>query len=191
MGPATTADWITAAATAVAATAAIVALYGAWTTIRDNRLTACRRLTYEYVERLEDLELVKQQAMTASFVRGGIRPPKISRLRWATMDSAARRDTAGPYWRALMASSSLKDRWTVFQLLAYPNTLEGLASMYNGGLLDRAIVKTQVEVDAKSFWNKAEWWVYQLRSEMGKGTFRDIEVMIEDLAKQKAPEWYS
>jgi hypothetical protein len=53
------------------------------------------------------------------------------------------------------------------------------------------MVKAQVEVDARSFWNAAQWWIVQLREENGDDTFRDIEVMIGDFDMQSLPEWYA
>ena len=73
-----------------------------------------------------------------------------------------------------------KDRTMVLRILAYPNMLEALASMYNDGLVDRRIVKRQVETDARSFWGAAGWWIQQIRSEFGSSTFKEIEVMIND-----------
>jgi len=207
--PNTTTDWFTAIATGVLAVATVVAAGAAITAIvyarrtikagressqaqiDHDRAEARSRLTHEYVAKLENLELIECQALTSSFVRGGIRSPRIPSLRWAFMTPIARQDAARAYWRSLSATSALGDRKMVMRLLAYPNLLEGLASAYNEDLLDRHVIKAQVEVEANSFWNAAKWWVDQLRDEWGADTFRDIEVMIKDLASQAAPDWYA
>jgi len=179
----TTAQWITAVS-------AVVALLGALVAILDNRRTARQRLAYEYVARLEDPELIAHQATMSSFLRGGLQPPGISDEHWATLDQAARRDTAGDTWRRLVESPNVEDRERLLRILVYPNMLEGLAGMYNHGLLDRAIIKTHVESEARDFWQAAGWWLDEVRSEPESNTFRDIEVMMEDLAKRKRPAWY-
>lgn len=183
MHASTTAQWITAAS-------AIVALLGAFVTILDNRRTARQRLAYEYVARLEDPELIEHQATMSSFLRGGLQPPDISDDDWTDMDPAARRDTACDTWKHLVESPTVDDRETLLRILVYPNMLEGLAGMYNHGLLDRAIIKTHVESEARDFWEAAGWWLDEMRSEPESNTFRDIEVMMEDLAKRRRPGWY-
>ena len=183
MYEASTAEWITAIA-------ALVALVGATVTILDNRRTARQRITYEYIARLEDPSLIEIQAMMSSFLRAGIRPSGIPPELWATMDGSARQDAAKVMWRELRESSDLRDRQTVLEIVAYPNMLEGLAAMYNSGLLDRRIVKTHVESEAKDFCEVAEWWLEELRPDPHDNTFRDLEVMISDLAKRKRPRWY-
>ncbi len=50
-----TAEWITAGATVLAALAAVVALGGAWRTLKDNRDIDRRRVTHESVARLDEL----------------------------------------------------------------------------------------------------------------------------------------
>jgi hypothetical protein len=181
---------MTAVGTVIAGGAAFVALIGARITIKDNRRTACRRTTHEYISRLMAPELMRYEATLTAFLRGGIRPREISRLRWKQMNPDARQDSARALWRSLNSSSALADREKLLKILAYPNLLEDLASLYNEGLLDRGMVKAQVEVDAQSFWHAARWWVDQLREENDANTFRDIEVMIHDLADRKLPAWY-
>jgi hypothetical protein len=178
----TTAEWITAIAAALA-------FFGAAFTIVDNRRTARQRVTYEYIARLEAPALIEHQAVMSSFLRGGLRPPSVPETRWATMGEAERLDAVPAVWEHLSGSSSVDDRRTVLQILAYPNMLEGLAGMYNHGLLDRRIVKVEVESEAKSFWERAKWWRDELKEGDGN-TFRDLEVMIEDLAKRKRPRPY-
>ena len=134
--------------------------------------------------------LIEHQATMSSFLRGGLQPPSISDERWASMDSAARGDTASDMWRYLSQSPHTDDRKMLLQILVYPNMLEGLAGMYNHGLLDRAIIKTHVESEARDFWEAAGWWLDKMRSEPESNTFRDIEVMMEDLAKRERPTWY-
>jgi hypothetical protein len=189
---ATTAEWMTAIGTIGAGGAAILALLGAAVTILDNRKTACRRTTHEYISRLLDPDLLPLEATMTAFLRGGMCPPGISRRRWRSMSPEARRDSAKALWRHLGRSSSLEDRRKLLEILAYPNLLEGLASMYNEGLLDRGMVKAQVEVDAQSFLRAGRWWIDQVREDGGDpNTFRDIEAMIQDLAKRKLPKWYA
>jgi hypothetical protein len=178
-----TAEWITAVA-------ALVALLGAAVTILDNRRTARRRITYEYLARLEDSALIEIQATMSSFMRGGMRPEHISVEQWSTMGEEARLETAKNMWQQLCLSPSLKDRETVLRIVAYPNMLEDLAGMYNDGLLDRRIVKTHVESEAKNFCEVAGWWLKELKSDPRSNTFRDIEVMLEDLAERKRPKWH-
>jgi hypothetical protein len=187
---ATTAQWLTAAGTVGAGAAALVALAGAYVTIRDNRRTALRQATHAYIVQLSDPALLPLEAVMTTFLRGGMRPSEVSWWRWRTMDDEARRESAKALWRDLNASAALEDRSKLLEILAYPNLLEGLASMYNEGLLDRRMVKTQVEVDARSFWTAAGWWIEQLRDENGEDTFRDVEVMLQDLASQELPSWY-
>jgi hypothetical protein len=177
-----TASWITAIA-------ALLAVIGGAATLFDNRRTARRRVTFESVERLEETSLIEQQAVMSSFLRGGLQPPNISDADWATMDQAARLAAAPSMWEHLSESSSLDDRKTKLQILAYPNRLEGIAAMYNGGLLEPKIVKTQVEAEAQNFWDVAEWWLTEVRAADNK-TFKEIEVMLERLAKQKRPKPY-
>lgn len=178
-----TAQWITAIS-------AIVALLGALVTILDSRRTTRQRLAYEYVARLEDPMLIEHQATMSSFLRGGLQPPSISDAQWEAMNSAARAETAEGVWNHLSTSPDVDDRKTLLQILVYPNMLEGLAGMYNHGLLDRRIIKTHVESEARDFWEAAGWWLDLIRSEPESNTFRDIEVMMDDLAKRKRPPWY-
>ncbi|HUB72467.1 MAG TPA: hypothetical protein VL979_00345 [Solirubrobacteraceae bacterium] len=170
--------------------AALVALAGAYVTIRDNRRTALGQATHAYIVQLSDPALLPLEAVMTTFLRGGMRPSEVSWWRWRTMDDEARRESAKALWRDLNASAALEDRSKLLEILAYPNLLEGLASMYNEGLLDRRMVKAQVEVDARSFWTAARWWIDQLRDENGEDTFRDVEVMLQDLASQELPSWY-
>jgi hypothetical protein len=187
---AATSGWLTTGGTLAAGAAALLALTGAAITICDNRRTARRRTTHEYIGRLLDPELLPFEARITAFLRGGIRPPEIPALRWRYMGQDARRNSARAFWIRLNRSSSLADRRMLLEILAYPNLLEGIASMYNGDLLDREMVKAQLEVDARSFWHAAGWWIAQLREENGDDTFRDIEVMIDDFDQQSLPEWY-
>ena len=178
----TTAEWITAIA-------ALVALFGAAVTILDNRRTARQRITYEYLARLEDPALIEIQATMSSFMRGGMRPEGISVEQWSTMEEA-RLEIAKDTWQQLCSSPSVRDRETILRIVAYPNMLEGLAGMYNDGLLDRRIVKTHVESEAKNFCDVAGWWLKELRPDPQSNTFRDIEVMLGDLAERKRPKWH-
>ncbi len=93
-------------------------------------------------------------------------------------------------WRHLNDSSEVADRKTLLQILVYPNMLDGLAGMYNQGLLDRKIIRSHVESEAKNFWTAASWWLDEVRSEPESNIYRDIEVMLMDLAKRKRPSWY-
>jgi hypothetical protein len=162
--------------------------------IVENRRVARRRLTYELVGRLEDLDLIKHQALMSSFLRGGLRPPSISEADWATMDETARVDTRADTWRHLSNSTAVEDRETVLRILAFPNMLEGLAGMYNQKLLDSSIVKTRVEGEAKDFWTHAAKWIDGLRSQYvdyeGDKIFVDLEIMLRKLAEQKRPRQY-
>src|SRR5271165_4579972 len=98
-----TAQWITAGAL-------LAALLGAAIAILDNRRTARRRLTYEYIARLEDPGLIKHQALITSLLLGALRPPSISKKAWAAMDRDRRRDAARTMWRQLAKSNSVQDR---------------------------------------------------------------------------------
>lgn len=138
----------------ITAIAAVLAFCGAAYAIFDNRGTARQRVTYEYIARLEAPELIEHQALMSSFLRGGLRPPKTSDEEWADIekDEQARCAAAAGLWTELSESASVDDRKTVMQILAYPNMLEGLAGMYNHGLLDPRIVKVEVGSEAESFW---------------------------------------
>lgn len=198
----TTAAWITAIATGIGALSAALALVGAAVTIFENRRavheqfahashTARQRLTYESVARFEDLGLIENQAVMSSFLRGGFQPPSISDAIWETMDRDARLAAAPNTWQHLRDSSSVEDRKTVLQILAFPNMLEGLAGMYNHGLLDYGIVKTRIEAEANNFWDRAKWWIDELRLQYEDNKiFRDMEVMISDLATRERPSPY-
>jgi hypothetical protein len=187
MHGATTADWITAVATIVVALGAFVAVVA----IADNRRTTRQRLTYDYIARLESPEMGEHQALMYSLVRGCLRPPSVPKWRWARMDAQARADTAPAMWRHLTSSRDHADTAMVFRVLVYPNMLEGLAAMYNHGLLDKSIVKVSVEAEAQDFWEDASWWIAELRpNPQTNNSFRDLEVMLTDLAKQKPPSWY-
>jgi hypothetical protein len=139
----TTAEQETAGATIAGAAIAFLAFVGAVLGLAQNRLAARRRLTYELVGRLEDLDLIAHQALLSSFLRGGLRPPDVPQAVWATMSEQARLDSRVDTWQQISESSTTKDRETVLRMLAFPNMLEALAGMYNQGLLDRAIVKTR------------------------------------------------
>jgi hypothetical protein len=183
----TTAEWTTAGAAIVTALAAILtalaaacALLGAVYTIKDNRRTARQRVTHESVARLAAPELIESKAVLSSFLRGGLQPPNIPNVTWATMDEQGRRDAM---WEHLSDASSIEDRRTVLRILAFPNMLEGLACMYNHGLLDRMIVKTRVEDEATNFWYLTKGWVAKLRLDGESKVYEDLEAMIDDLAK--------
>jgi hypothetical protein len=176
-------EWITAIA-------ALVALLGAAVTIFDNRRTAKQRLTYEYIARLEDPRLIEIQALMSSFLRAGIRPRDISRHEWSQMDDLGRREATLLMWRDMQASSHLEDRKMLLEIVAYPNMLEGLAGMYNHGLLNRRIVKTHVESEARDFCEVAAWWLKELKPSDDDNTFIDLETMIADLARQHRPRWH-
>lgn len=182
MNGSTAAEWVTAVA-------AGLALIGAAFTIWDNRRAVRQRVTHESVARLEAPELIESKAVMSSFLRGGLRPPGISEAIWLTMDDEARRDAAPLVWEHLCDSSALEDRRTVQQILAYPNMLEGLAGMYNDGLLDPGIVKTEVEAEATNFWGRAKWWLDLVRSP-DNNVFDDLKLMIEKLEKVERPRPY-
>ena len=186
-----TATWVTAVATGVAAFAAILAFAVAVLTIVDNRRTTKERITYESVERLEDLELISHQAVMSSFLRGGFQPPSVPDASWANMTEPERIAVGPAMWQHLSSSSSVEDRKTVLQILAFPNMLETLAGMYNHGLLDYGVVKTRVENQAISFWTRAEWWIEAVREHDGERIFKDLEVMMEDLATRERPQPYN
>lgn len=199
----TTAERETASATKAAAIISFVALVGALIGILENRRRARQRLTYEWVERIGDLELVEHQAVMSSFLRGGMRPPRLSLEAWDALDEQARLATRVSTWQQLSGSSAVEDRKTVLQILAFPNMLEALAGMYNQKLLDRGIVKTHVESQATAFWSRADWWIKELRpkADLNANTevetnkadpkadkiYRDLEKMIKSLAERKRP----
>lgn len=179
----TTPEWITAIA-------ALIALTGAVITILDNRRIARRRLAYEYIARLEDPRLIEIQALMSSFLRAGIRPRGMPRLRWSRMDSAERQEATLLMWRRLLKSADVQDRQMLLQLVAYPNMLERLAGMYNNNLLDRRIIKTHVETEARSFCTVAAWWLSEIKPDPSDNTYVDLQVMLKDLAKRKRPRWH-
>jgi hypothetical protein len=186
----TTADWITAIATLVTGAAAIAALLGAVVTIVENRRDARRRAIFEYLHRIEELELSPAFGTMSAFMRGGIRPPRIKQRAWAAMAPATRIEMTKRWWHELLASSAQEDRELLARICAYPNTLEGLAAMYNAGLLDRRIVKSHVESQAKGYLAVADWWITMLRAS-SSANFKDTQVMIKDLEKRKKPRWYN
>jgi hypothetical protein len=182
----TSAEWATAYATIAGAALALLALGGAVFTIFENRRTARRRLTYEWIARIQDLDLIEPQGVMASFLRGGMRPPGISDSRWKALDEEADVPTRVATWQHLSGSSEVEHRKTVLQIVAFPNMLEALASMYNDKLLDHKIIKRQAESQARAFWDRANWWVTELRSHPGGDVmFADIERMLERLAEPK------
>jgi hypothetical protein len=170
----------------VTAIAAILAFVVAAVAIGDNRSTARRRVTYEYIARLGDPELIEHQAVMSSFLRGGLRPPSIPEAEWEDMHEAEHRDAIPAVWKHLSKSSSVDDRRRVLQILAYPNMLEGFAGVYNRRLLDRGIVEVGVEKEAEFFLEQAASWLAELRSQ-DSSVFRDIEMMAEKLAKPRRP----
>jgi hypothetical protein len=152
---------------------------------------ARRRLTHEWVARISDLGLIPHQAVMSSFLRGGIRPPEISLTTWASMDDDARKATGPATWRRLNASSTPEDRLTLRQIIAYPNVLEALASMYNDKLLDKDIVERQAEVLARDFCTVAnEWWLPELQLSPDSKVFKDLSKMLDNLEeRRKRPKW--
>jgi hypothetical protein len=170
----------------ITAAAAVAALLGAAYTISDNRRVARHRITHEAVARLEAPELIESRAVMSCFLRGGLRPPSISQAAWTTMDEDARLEAAPLMWEHLKRSSALEDRRTVVQIMAFPNMLEGLAGMFNDGLLDTMIVKTAVEAEADNFWARASWWLEEIRSP-NSNVFDDLKLMIEKLDEVERP----
>ena len=181
-----TAEWITAGATLLAALAAVVALGGAWRTLKDNRDLDRRRVTHESVARLEAPELIESKAVMSSFLRGGLRPDDTLVATWTKMSQQRRREHS---WKHLSQSAMLEDRRTVAQIAAYPNMLEGVAGMYNRGLLDERIVKTRVELEARNFWRQANWWLDAVKSG-DEEVFEEIDAMLEHLEKVVHPKPY-
>jgi hypothetical protein len=181
----TSPEWIAAIATAVAAVVAVVAvLFGyraARGTIEEGRNLARQRVTYESVARLEDPELLESKAVLASFLHGGLRPLPIDDATWEAM---AKEKRIAATWKHLSESASPGDRRTVFQILAFPNILESIASMYNRELLDRGIVKTAVEWMAADFWKRAASWIDELQAADAK-TFTDLDAMVHRLAVEE------
>jgi hypothetical protein len=178
----------TAEATRDAAIISALAFVAALIGIFENWRRARQRRTYEWVERIGDLQLVEHQAVMASFLRGGMRPPGVSDMEWAKMKAQADIKGREATWRHLGSSSSVEDRRTVVQILAFPNTLEALAGMYNQRLLNRGVVKVHVEGQARSFWDRADWWVLQLRTEAGSDyPLKDLDKMLKNLQKRKRP----
>jgi hypothetical protein len=196
MQGATTADWITAVGTAVTALAALAALVGAWLTIRQNRKTAradhetaCRQATFEYLGKLERVSSGPAFATMSSFLRGGICPPGVRPRAWARMPRETQIASSRQWWHELVDSPAEEDRALMAHICAYPNTLESLASMYNHGLLDSKIVKSEVESQAKGYLKVAEWWIEMLR-ETSKANYQDTLVMMKSLAEREKPSWY-
>ncbi len=151
---------------------------------------ARERLTFESIARLEDLG-IEYQAMMASFLRGGLRPPGVQEADWDELNEPARLATRMDTWKHLNGSPAFEDRETLLQILAYPNLLEGIASMYNHGLLDPGIVKTRIEARADSFWTLGEWWVKEIRLlYKNDALYVDLEAMLKTLKEQKRPSPY-
>lgn len=156
-----------------------------------NRRTARERLTYDSGARFEATDLIESKAIMSSFLRGGMQPPTVSDAAWAAMTDDERLATGPGMWLHLTSSSDPGDRETVFHILAFPNMLESYAGMYNHSLLDAGIVKTRVWHEATSFWELGKWWIDAVRSQGDDETiFKDLQTMLEDLAKQSRPKPY-
>ena len=178
----------TAEATKDAAIISALALALALIGIFGNRFQARQRLTYDWVERIGDLQLIESKAVMASFLRGGLPPPGMSDADWAAKGGQADVKQREEIWKALSTSSFRDDRRTVLQILALPNMLEALAGMYNQHLLSPGIVKAHVGGQADWFWTQAKWWVAQLETEDPKGhPFEEIDKMLKDLETRNRP----
>jgi hypothetical protein len=153
-------EWITAGGTVLA----FGGVFAGVATLFANKKIARERVTYESIVRLWDQDLLESKAVMSSFLRGGLRPSNIGPAIWEGMSRDEQAATASGLWTHLNESSSLDDRRTVYEILAYPNMLERLASMYNDGLLDQKITKAMVEWEAKSFWEVARWWIAEIWS---------------------------
>jgi hypothetical protein len=105
------------------------------------------------------------------------------------MSQEERLGVAPDMWKHLNESASADDRKTRLRILVYPNMLERFAGMYNHGLFDDGIVKTQVQVDARYFWETAKWWI-QLVQKEDENYLKDTEVMIAKLAHKSRPSPY-
>jgi hypothetical protein len=186
-----TAEEETAVATIVGAAIALLAFAGAVFTIVENRRAARRLLTYEWVARIGDLALVEHQAVMSAFLRGGIKPPSIAWEEWEGWSERQRLATRSATWKQLSDSSRPEHRKMVLQILAFPNMLEALASMYNNRLLDHRIIKAQAKSPAKSFWDRAyPMWVEQTRDgDGGSKVFADLEDMLSSLEKVESRWW--
>jgi hypothetical protein len=171
----------------VGAGIALLAFAGAVFTIVENRRAARRRLTYEWVARIGDLALVEHQSVMSAFLRGGIKPPSTPWDEWDRMSEPQRLASRHDAWEQLSDSSRPEHRKMVLQILAFPNMLEALASMYNNELLDHRIVKAQVKAPASSFWSYAyPMWVEQTRAEAGgPKVFADLQDMLASLDESR------
>jgi hypothetical protein len=149
-----------------------------------NRDIDRRRVTHESVARLEAPELIEGKAVMSSFLRGGLRPDGVSAAVWTKMNQQRRREQS---WKHLSQSAALEDRRTVAQIAAYPNMLEGVAGMYNRGLLDERIVKTRVEIEARNFWRQASWWLAAVKSG-DEQVFEEIDAMLKHLEQVVHPK---
>lgn len=159
-----------------------------------SRFHARQRLTYEVVGRLEDLDLIEHKALMSSFLRGGLRPPNVPEPVWATMGEQARLDSRADAWEQISNSSALEDREKVLRIVAFPNMLEAIAGMYNQRLIDRSVVKTRVAGEAQDFWQRAGWWIDELRAQYtdyeGDKLFVDLQIMLRGLPKRTRPRQY-
>ena len=104
--------------------------------------------------------------MTAVF-RGALRPPSITPEAWEAMSDERRRNTVPEMWRYLTESSDPSDRERLLSVLVTSNMLEGLAGMYNRGLLDRGIVKTALESEARDLWESFSKWLAVVQPKLG------------------------
>jgi hypothetical protein len=176
-------DWITAGA-------AVIAVIGAAVTILDSRRTARRTLTYEYVSRMNDPDMIEVTAKWSSFMRCGMVPPGISDGEWRAMSDEAREEHEWEHFAKMARSRALGDRRTLLELTLYGNFLEELAGMYNHRLLDKRIVKTYVSGEAENFWTVSDWWLSRLRADPESNTYQELCVMLNDLRSAKRPSWH-
>jgi hypothetical protein len=88
----------------------------------------------------------------------------------------------------------VEDREKVLRIVAFPNMLEAIAGMYNQRLIDRSVVKTRVAGEAQDFWQRAGWWIDELRAQYtdyeGDKLFVDLQIMLRGLAERTRPRQY-
>ncbi len=190
----TTTEEEVADATIAGALIAFLALLATAGGISRSRFQARQRLTYEVVGRLEDLALMEHRALTSSFLRGGLRPPKVPEPVWATMGEQERLESRADVWEQISNSSAVEDRETVLRIVAFPNMLEAIAGMYNQRLINHRVVKTRVAGEAQDFWQRAGWWIDMLRAQYkgyeGDNIFVDLEIMLRRLDEGARPRQY-
>lgn len=174
----------------IVATSAIVALLGAFGSIRSGRNIARQELTYSYVARYNSPDLLAHWGRLNSFWKLDEPAGSLNNVRWTELTEAERIDIYRS-WLSVDAREREKQKWGQWQamepseradMLVFMNFMEELAGAYNLGLLDPRSVEKHLAFGARSRYNRGEWWIERLRDQRGdRGLLREWELMIEDL----------